>query len=67
MENGDISYNCPSCNSENIQKASVLVSLGSKKLRATTIGIGGGSSGINAQCWHWVKWWFNNFGIGRQT
>ncbi len=42
------SYNCPSCNSENIQKASVLVSLGSNKMRATTVGVGGGSSGINA-------------------
>ncbi len=48
MGNGYISYKCPSCNSENIQKASVLVSLGSKKLRATTVGVGGGSGGINA-------------------
>lgn len=47
-ERSAASYNCPSCNSENIQKASVLVSLGSKKMRATTVGVGGGSSGINA-------------------
>lgn len=48
MGNNDVSYNCPSCNSENIQKASVLVSSGSKRLSAITVGVGGGSSGINA-------------------
>ena len=48
MGKNDVTYKCPSCNSENIQKASVLVSLGSKKLRATTVGVGGGSGGINA-------------------
>lgn len=47
-EKAAVSYNCPSCNSENIQKASVLVSMGSKKMSATTLGVGGGSSGINA-------------------
>jgi DNA-directed RNA polymerase subunit RPC12/RpoP len=48
MGNDDISYNCPSCKSENIQRASVLVSSGSNKLRAATVGVSGGSSGINA-------------------
>jgi len=43
-----VSYNCPSCNSENIQKASVVVSLGSKNMTNMTVGVGGGSSGINA-------------------
>ena len=42
------SYNCPSCKSENIQKLSVLVSMGSKTLRATTVGVGGGSGGLGA-------------------
>jgi hypothetical protein len=47
-EKSAISFNCPSCKSENIQKASVLVSMGSKTLRATTVGVGGGSGGLNA-------------------
>jgi hypothetical protein len=47
-EKSAVSYNCPSCNSENIQRAAVLVSLGSKKMGATTVGVGVGSSGINA-------------------
>jgi len=50
MENISVckSFQCPSCNSENIQKASILVSSGVTKLKATTVGLGGGSSGINA-------------------
>lgn len=43
-----LSFSCPKCLSENIQKASLLISLETKELKATssTIGVGAGSAGV---------------------
>lgn len=43
-----LSFSCPKCLSENIQKASLLVSLETKELKATssTLGVGVGSTGV---------------------